>query len=272
VIFALLYTAAFYAAIPREDVSEEPASETAKAEAITFLAASVARGEMPKLLLLLRLAPDEDTVTFALLPAETTVETEDGADMLGAVWSRSGGRTAADALSRTASVPIDCYLTIPPQTLVTMIDRMGTIDWTAEDGESSVRRQVLDGSRMLALAAAREDADGETARRATVVRLVGETLRQRVPLLRSSDLEKLYLLAVNAGKNDLTAADYESRRSALCEMLTREVKIVWVAVDTVTSETDGGEKLSAEALTALGGGFGGDDAAGGGARGAISAE
>lgn len=221
------YAAAFYSVTAGKSPAKQEESVEAgePVQGMTFLFSAAEKGETPRSFLLLRFRFSERCISYAVLPGETMVETSGGFDSLALVWRNAGGRAAADALACTAGIPVDRYMTVPRDPLVETLNQIGTIDMTltGKDGVLPAGRQVLDGSSIVELAFSRSYAGGEEARLAAISALVGEVISQRAALLRTADLEKIYLIAVNAGKNDLTAADYELQREALENLFKEEV-------------------------------------------------
>jgi len=209
-----------------ENSEATPAKQTA--QSLTLLVSCADRGETPGELLLISLSPSKGRVAYAAIPGETMVETEDGNDTLSIVWRDSGGREAANALASLIGVSIDRYLGIPKNSLITLLDQAGTIDFTIEQQTRSQEpvRRILDGNAMLSLVYSRPKEE----RSQLVASLTGEMLSQRGRLLRPSDIEKIYLTAVNAGENDLTAADYETRREALNMLFASDCTVAHIVI------------------------------------------
>ena len=182
--------------------------------AITLL---IARDENPQTVCLLRFDPARGRTVCALLPVSLVLEGEP----LSQLWRERGAPAAAAALATMLEIPIDRTLSLPDETIASLLNRIGSIDFTLETpvGSAPAGRQIFDGSRLALLAresAARMPAD---ERHALLERAGEAILAQRLPLARGREIEALYLTAVNAGKNDLTALDYETRREALFGLL-----------------------------------------------------
>ncbi len=208
-VLCLLDTAALQGLQTAPDADAPPA-QPVSAEPLTVL---IARGEKPQTLLLLRLDPREERLVVSLFPAG--LETAGGA-ALGEVWEERGGAAACAALAETLGVSVDRYLSLPDEAAVSLLDTLGSVDLSPPEGESG--RRILGGAQLLQLA----DESGLTGSRRLA--LVGAMARavseQRLPLLGPRAIETLFCTAVNAGKSDLTAVDFETRRAflpALCE-------------------------------------------------------
>jgi len=216
VVFSLLYGGALGQL--RRAAAQPPAawSTADPQDAITLLLAHEGARE-PQTFCLLRFDPARKQVACALLPGSLGL----GESTLAQVWRLRGAPAAASALAQSLGAAVDRTLSLSDEPLVSLLDCVGSIDLTLEApvGSLPAGRQIFDGSRLLLLARESAAALPEGERRALLERAGEELLRQRLPFLRGRDLEKLYLTAVNAGRNDLTALDYETRRTALAALL-----------------------------------------------------
>lgn len=214
---------------------EEAVHEPLYAPGITILSSAAERGETPGTFLLLHLDFARERAAFLVLPGETAAEADGGLASLSSLWSEYGGRAAADALAGTLQIPVDRYLHVSPKELAALLDCLGTVDLTLEGEEGTPQRRLFDGS---ALAGWMESAAVPRADRAAVYSSLAENiLTQRLPLLRGRDAEKIYRIAVNCEKNDLTAADFALRQSALSALPEGGLSVLRIETDGAYDET-----------------------------------
>ncbi|MBR6736302.1 MAG: hypothetical protein IKL92_05510 [Oscillospiraceae bacterium] len=244
------YGAVLFSRFARENKSEISTIAEQTAKPLTMLVSCADKGETPDELLVMSLLPSKGQVAYAAIPGETVMPSDEESVTLAALWRDRGGREAADALSSLVGAPIDRYLAIPKNSLIKLIDQAGTIDFSVAGLKRSNEpmRRILDGDAMLSLVY--RSPEEEKSR--LVAELAGEMLSQRSSLLRSSDIEKIYLIAVNAGENDLTAADYETRRDALNDLFSNGCTVAHVVVNGAYNDEKDAFTLSNSSISALG--------------------
>lgn len=245
------YGAVLFSSLAKEDDENKTttlANQTAKP--LTMLVSCAEKGEAPGELLVMSLLPSKGQVAYAAVPGETVVLPDGEEETLAELWRDLGGRRAADALSLLIGAPIDRYLAIPKNSLITLVNQAGAIDFSIDGrnrSEEPVRR-ILDGDAMLSLVynCPKEE------RSRLVAELTGEMISQRGTLLRPLDIEKIYLTAVNAGENDLTAEDYETRREALNELFSNGCTVAHIVVNGEYNDEKDVFILSNSSISAMG--------------------
>lgn len=248
-LFSVPYGAALISNEGRKNESDSSSEFVQTADAITLLAACADENEMPDEMLIMSFSPHKKQVSYTVLPGETGVFRDGAYTTLAKVWCDDGGRDASDAVFEVTGAKIDRFLLLRADSLVSLINRVGTIDYTPSDGSENAYsyRSILNAEEMRKLV---KNEEGETRRR-LISSLVGEVLSQRAALLRPSDIEKIYLIAVNAGENDLTAEDYETRRNALNELFSSDFTVAHVVAGGEYDEENNTFELSASSRSAM---------------------
>lgn len=218
----------------------------------------------PHAVLLLRIDPTENALTFAVLPPETMVEDASRLDAVSLVWKREGGKRAETALETALEIYSDRWLELTDEGLESIGEVMGAVDMTLteavrmENGMEAIARgrQLIDGRRAAMLLDYRGYAGGEQQRLEMVAQLAQETMRQRVGMLSEGLLLEVFERAVNSGASNLAVGDFESRRRALTHMISRNPTVRQVTVVGDYNEAGNTFLPTVETLARLQGAFG----------------
>ncbi len=128
---------------------------TVSGEPLTVLVMATDSAGGLSALLLLRLIPEQQTLLFTPLPAETEATAGGRTDTLAALY-RYGGRTAVLRGVRQLSVPVDRYLQLDAKGVTLLTAEAGGIPYTLGESEADAAslpagEQTLDGRRLREL-------------------------------------------------------------------------------------------------------------------------
>ena len=235
--------AALYLGSPPAEVSapEIPDYIPHRSEDMTVLLVGGQKDQIPSAMMLVRFSPADGEILLAALPSETMVEDAGRFDSAGGVWKRQGEKRAVAALSKTLTIPIDRYAAVDPELFVTIVDTVGTVEFTLEepvtlsDGAVLLRagRQLLDGRKIAAMLSSRGIEGGEEARLKLLSRLAADALNQRLPGLSPAISDTVFKAVANFGQTDLSYADFEVRKQSLryLQGLDKPVSVIEITGD-----------------------------------------
>lgn len=198
---------------------------------------------------LMRIDGQNRNVTLALLPKDLMVEEAGQFSTLSTVWQKNKGPRTAEALKKALDIEIDRSLELRRSDFLAIYNLFGAADValteeiTALDGRILLTegRQLVDAKRCFELIySGHLEAAGS---------VICNLLEQHMQKLSTSQAEALFNLAANSGKNDLSFADFELRRTK--NWKTEAVTATRVAIKGRSDPSAGSFILSADSAQSL---------------------
>jgi len=174
--------------------------------------------------LLARFDPVVQKVKVAVFPPQTVLISEQREETLSEAYRYGGARYTRDALAKHLNLPIHRYVRISLPNFITAAQAVGSVEFELEeeltlpDGDLSVQlnpgRQLLDGRKVAALIRSRDYPEGELQRCRMTAQLACAIVDQRIDVVNSILLDKIFETIINLVDTDISYADYEERKAA----------------------------------------------------------
>lgn len=213
--------------------------------------------------ILARFDPVGRGVRVAVFPPQTLMASGQREETLSEAYRYGGARYTRDALAEHLNLPIHRYARISLSGFVTAAQAVGNVEFDLEeelvlsDGDFAVQlypgRQLLDGRKVAALIRSRDYPGGEIQRCQMVARLTCAIVDQRIDVVNSVLLDKIFETIINLVDTDISYTDYEERK-APARMLAEGDRPLGVAVAVEGELSADGERfvLPDTTLAALG--------------------
>ncbi len=213
--------------------------------------------------ILARFDPVGHRVSVAVFPPQTLLTSGRREETLSEAYRYGGARYTRDALAEHLNLPIHRYARISLSGFVTAAQAVGSIEFDLEeelvlsDGDFPVQlypgRQLLDGRKVAALIGSRDYPGGEIQRCQMIARLTCAIVNQRIDVVNSVLLDKIFETVINLVDTDISYTDYEERK-APAQMLAEGGRPLGVAVAVEGELSADGERfvLPDTTLVALG--------------------
>lgn len=173
---------------------------------------------------LARFDPVRGKVPLVVLPPQTLVQNGDKTETLRQVYEYGGADYARNALARTLGVPVHRYVRIHTDAFVACADAVGTVEFALpgdltvqSGGVSAVLRagtQLLDGQRVLAVVESGGAEQGELARCHLAGELAAAIVNQRIDVVQSTLVDKVFETVINLIDTDISYPDYDNCKAA----------------------------------------------------------
>lgn len=183
--------------------------------------------------ILARFDPVAGAIPIVVLPPETMVQNRDKTETLGDVFRYGGASYARDALADTLGVPVDRYVRMGESAFVTAANTIGTVEYDLPEAllirdasgatiTMSAGKQLLDGQKALWILTHDGYEGGALARCRAAGELVVQIANQRIDIVNSSLLDKVFEKIVNLVDTDISYTDYDNRKQAAAFMAQLE--------------------------------------------------
>ena len=174
--------------------------------------------------ILARFDPARGQVPIVVLPPQTMVENGEKSEPISTVYHYGGADYTRAALSRTLGIPIDRYVRISTGNFVIAANVIGSVEFDLpyalsleKDGipvTMSQGRQLLDGQKVLGIVTHSGYEGGEAARCRIAGELAAAIVNQRIDIVESTLMDKIFEKIINLVDTDISYADYDTRREA----------------------------------------------------------
>jgi anionic cell wall polymer biosynthesis LytR-Cps2A-Psr (LCP) family protein len=178
----------------------------------------------------LRFDPVGNKVTVAALPPETVVSLKGREETLYDAYRFGGALYLKDALAGRLNLTIDRYARINREGFILAAEAVGSIEFeleepvTIKEGAVPVTLkaglQLLDGRKVAGLIS-REGLSSQERCRITSA-LAAAVIGQRIDVVKSTLIDKIFETVINLIDSDITYADYELRKAAAIHMAGSE--------------------------------------------------
>lgn len=175
---------------------------------------------------LLRFDPVSGQVLVASLPPETALFHNGKTESLSDAYRFGGAIYTKNALAASLNLPIDRYARITLNSFILSAGAVGTVEFalqedvTLMEGEVSVTLnegvQLLDGRKVAGLL--RREADDPAKRSEFNNALICAVINQRIDVVRSTLIDKVFETVINLVDTDISSTDYELRKEAALQM------------------------------------------------------
>jgi len=191
-------------------------------EALTLLLLGTERAHsIADTFVLLRFDPVREEVGVVVLPPQTLLIRDGNEETLSDTYRFGGASYTRDALSQFLDIPIDRFARISVPNFILAAAAVGTIEFdlprdiTLADGELSVTLgagvQLLDGRQIAGIIRHQGDPGGQAQQMELIAQLVCAVINQRIDVVNSTLLERIFETVINLVDTDITYADYERR-------------------------------------------------------------
>jgi len=184
---------------------------------------------------LLRFDPVRGEVGVAVFPPGTVLNHNEREETLSEIYRFGGAIYTRNALSAFLHIPIDRYARISLSGFITAAAAVGSIEFeldediTIQDGDLPVTLNagvhLLDGRQIAAFIRYQSYPGGEAQRGRITSQLVSAVINQRIDVVNSTLIDRIFLTVINLADTDITYSDYERRKDAarLMAALGKEV-------------------------------------------------
>lgn len=190
--------------------------------------------------ILARFDPMAKKVRVAVFPPQTLMISDQREETLSEAYRYGGARYTRDALAKHLNLPIHRYVRISLPNFITAAGAVGSVEFelteelALSDGDFSVQlypgRQLLDGRKVAALIRSRDYAGGELQRCRLIAQLTCAIVDQRIDVVNSILLDKIFETIINLVDTDISYPDYEERKAA-AKMLAESPRPLGTAVE-----------------------------------------
>ena len=200
-----------------------------ESDALTLLVFGTERADsVAETFVLLRFDPVRGHVSVAVFPPQTLLAYDGREETLSDAYRFGGAAYTRQALSSHLNIPIDRFARISISGFITAAAAVGTVAFdlaepvTLTDGEMTVTLNagphLLDGRQVAALIRHPGYEGGELQRAQMTAQLVGAIIDQRIDIVNSTLLDRVFETVINLLDTDITYTDYLSRQPAARQM------------------------------------------------------
>ena len=211
--------------VSRRVEAPPPVYQPHEADALTLLLFGSERARSAAdTFVLLRFDPVRAEVAVAVFPPGTVLNHNEREETLSDVYRFGGAIYTRDALSAFLDIPIDRYARINISNFITAAAAVGSIEFeldediTIQDGDLAVTLNagvhLLDGRQIAMLIGYQNYPGGEAQRGQITSQLVSAIINQRIDVVNSTLLDRVFQTVINLVDTDITYSDYERRRDA----------------------------------------------------------
>ena len=197
----------------------------APADALTVLFMGGTQPEdAPGIFVLARFDPAQKRIALVVLPAQTGVWNNGAQEALAQVYRYGGADYVRQALQKTLGLPIDRYVWVGAADFLKIAPLIGTVELeltramtlnkSGAELHMGAGRQLLDGSKALALLRAAVGRDREAAPENLAEQLLAELVNQRIDIALAASVDNIFRQIVNTVRTDITYMDYHERKQA----------------------------------------------------------
>jgi len=210
-------------------ISLQEAYQPDQADALTLLLFGTERAHsVADIFILLRFDPVRAEVGVVVFPPQTLLVRDGREETLSHTYRFGGAAYTRDALASFLDIPIDRYARISLSSFIIAANAVGSIEFdlaediTIQDGELTVTLnagiQLLDGRQVAALIRHQDYADGVAGQTKMTAQLVSAIINQRIDIVNSTLLGRIFETVINLVDTDVTYSDYEQRINAARHM------------------------------------------------------
>ena len=210
-------------------LQSQDAYQPDEADALTLLIFGTERANsVADTFLLLRFDPVREEVSVVVFPPQTLLVRDAREETLADTYRFGGALYTRNALASFLNIPIDRYARISLSSFIVAAGAVGTIefylseDLIVQDGELTVTLnagvQLLDGRQVAALIRHQDYPGGQAQRMEITAELVCAVINQRIDVVNSTLLDRIFGTIINLLDTDITYADYERRINAARHM------------------------------------------------------
>jgi len=200
-----------------------------ESDALTLLVFGTERVDsVAETFVLLRFDPVRGEVSVAVFPPQTLLTYDGREETLSDAYRFGGAAYTRQALSSYLDIPIDRFARISISGFITAAAAVGTVEFdlaesvTLSDGELTVTLNpgphLLDGRQVAALIRHPGYDGGEMQRAQITAQLVSAIIDQRIDIVNSTLLDRVFETVINLLDTDITYGDYLNRQPAARQM------------------------------------------------------
>ncbi|MCL2579374.1 MAG: LCP family protein [Oscillospiraceae bacterium] len=172
---------------------------------------------------LLRFDPVGGVVGVAAFPPQTVIVSAGREETLADAFRLGGAVYTRDALAACLNIPIDRFARVSLSGFVTAAAAVGSVAFelsepiTLADGDLAVTLnagpQLLDGRQVAALIRHTGYPEGELGRASMTAQLVAAIIDQRIDIVNSTLIDRIFETVINLLDTDFTFSDYIRRQN-----------------------------------------------------------
>jgi len=178
--------------------------------------------------ILVRFDPVGGAVPVVVFPPQTLVENGDKREALSQVYRYGGADYTRKALEKTLGVTIHRYVRMQPEAFLACADLIGSVefdlpaDLPVQRGNMhvvlSAGPQLLDGQKVLDIITCGGAEEDELAQYRLTGDLVAAIVNQRMDVVQSTLIDKIFGVVINLIDTDISFLDYDNRKEAALYM------------------------------------------------------
>lgn len=207
---------------PLEDATDYLPS---REQALNVLFVGVAPdGAEAGMFILARFDPERGRVPIVVFPRQTAVRNRNRTETLAQVYQYGGANYTRQALADTLGVSIHRYVRMDPSEFLVVAATIGVVEFALENeivvrtGTASEMRlppgmQLLSGEKAAAVLS-HSHPGGELARCDVAAQLTAAIVNQRIDIVHTATVDKVFQKIVNLVETDISYTDYDERKEA----------------------------------------------------------